>query len=387
MENTPYLYETLLRVLGQHSNWLDLRHRKTLAWMMVGLICSKTVSLGAWTPFVVSQAQYAQSLVRRFRRWLANNRLTVEPLYGPLIEQAVVGWVGKRMYVALDTSMLWNTYCLIRLSVIYRGRAVPLVWRVIEHGSAAVSFETYQDLLNEAKSRLPFACKVIFLADRGFADTQLMGHLRELGWHFRIRIKSTFWIYPSHLAPFQVGEIALKPGHLSCWQEVSITDKHFGPVHLAVARPLGSDEYWYVVSDESAELKTLEEYGLRFDIEENFLDDKSNGFQLESSLIRSAKALERLCFVLAMTTLYLVSVGTSVVKKGQRRLVDPHWFRGSSYLKIGWNWVNYALNRGYELITSVYLSGEPDPEPAMASKKQDEKRRQARFVFEYQEAA
>jgi hypothetical protein len=387
MENTPYLYETLLRVLGQHSNWLDLRHRKTLAWMMVGLICSKTVSLGAWTPFVVSRAQYAQSLVRRFSRWLDNNRITVEPLYGPLIEQAVVGWVGKRMYVALDTSMLWNTYCLIRLSVIYRGRAVPLVWRVIEHGSAAVSFETYQDLLNEAKSRLPFACKVVFLADRGFADTQLMGHLRGLGWHFRIRIKSTFWIYPSHLAPFQVGEVALQPGHMSCWHEVSITDKHFGPVHLAVARPLGSDEYWYVVSDESAELKTLEEYGLRFDIEENFLDDKSNGFQLESSLIRSAKALERLCLVLAMTTLYLVSVGTSVVQKGQRRLVDPHWFRGASYLKIGWNWVHYALNRGYELITSVYLSGEPDPEPAMASKKQDAKRRQARFVFAYQEAA
>ena len=387
MENTPYLYDTLLRVLGQHANWLDLRHRKTLAWMMVGLICSKTVSLGAWTPFVVSQAQYAQSLVRRFRRWLDNNRITVEPLYGPLIEQAVVGWVGKRMYVALDTSMLWNTYCLIRLSVIYRGRAVPLVWRVIEHGSAAVSFETYQDLLNEAKRRLPFACKVVFLADRGFADTQLMGHLRGLGWHFRMRIKSTFWIYPSHLAPFQVGAVALQPGHMSCWQEVAITDKHFGPVHLAVARALGSDEYWYVVSDESAELKTLEEYGLRFDIEENFWDDKSNGFQLESSLIRSAKALERLCLVLAMTTLYLVSVGTSVVKKGQRRLVDPHWFRGSSYLKIGWHWVHYALNRGYELITSVYLSGEPDPEPAMASKKQDAKRRQARFVFEYQEAA
>src|SRR5712691_9657955 len=111
MENTPYLYDTLLRVLGQHSNWLDLRHRKTLAWMMVGLICSKTVSLGAWTPFVFSQAQYAQSLVRRFSRWLDNNRITVEPLYGPLIAKAVVGWVGKRMYVALDTSMLWNTYC------------------------------------------------------------------------------------------------------------------------------------------------------------------------------------------------------------------------------------------------------------------------------------
>ena len=124
-----------------------------------------------------------------------------------------------------------------------------------------------------------------------------------------------------------------------------LTGKYFGPVHLAVARPLGSDEYWSVISDEPTDVETLQEYGLRFDIEENFLDDKSKGFQLESSQIRSTKALERLCFVLAMTMLSLVSVGTDVVKRGKGRLVDPHWFRGSSYLKIGWKWVSYALSR------------------------------------------
>ena len=387
MENTPYLYDTLLGVLGQHSKWFDLRHRKTLAWMMVGLICAKTVSLGAWAPYVVGRAQYAQSLVRRFRRWLDNNRIQVEPLYGPLIEQALVSWMGKRVYVALDTSMLWNTYCLIRLSLIYRGRAVPLGWRVIEHGRAAVAFETYKALLEEVQSHLPLACKAVFLADRGFADTQLMSHLRQLGWHFRIRIKTNFWIHPSHLASFQVGAIELQPGHMCFWQGVSMTDKHFGPVHLAVARPLGSEEYWYVISDEAADHKTFEEYGLRFDIEENFLDDKSNGFQLESSLIRSAEALERLCLVLAVTTLYLVSLGTFVVKHGKRRLVDPHWFRGLSYLKIGWNWVTYALIRGYELLTTAYLSSDPESDPAIASKKQDAKRRQFRFVFQWQEAA
>jgi len=387
MENTPYLYDTLLRVLGQHAKWIDLRHRKTLAWMMVGLMCAKTVSLGAWAPYVVGRAQYAQSLVRRFRRWLDNNRIKAEPLYGPLIEHALVSWMGKRVSVALDTSMLWNTYCLIRLSLIYRGRAVPLGWRVIEHGSAAVAFETYKALLEEVQSHLPLACQVVFLADRGFADTQLMSHLRQLGWHFRIRIKANFWIHPSHLASFQVGDIALKPGHMCFWHGVSMTDKHFGPVHLAVARPLGSEDYWYVISDEAAELKTFEEYGLRFDIEENFLDDKSNGFQLESSLIRSAEALERLCLVLAVTTLYLVSLGTFVVKQGKRRLVDPHWFRGLSYLKIGWSWVTYALIRGYELLTTAYFSSDPDSDPAIASKKQDAKRRQGRFVFQWQEAA
>jgi hypothetical protein len=386
MENTPYLYDTLVQMLRQHRKWLDLRHLKTLAWMMVGLIHSGSISLGAWAPFVISRARYSQSTVRRFRRWLDNDNIEVHALYGPLMQQALIGWVDKTLYVALDTSMLWNTYCMVRLSVIYRGRAVPLVWCVLEHGSATVAYDVYKALLDKANTLVPFACKVVLLADRGFADTELMGHLKRLGWHFRLRIKSNFWIScPGH-GGFQVRDIALACGQAQFWQGVCVTTKRFGSVHLAVARPLASDEYWYVISDEPTDVQSLQEYGLRFDIEENFLDDKSNGFQLESSLLRSAKALERLCFVLAMTTLSLVSVGTAVVQQGKRRFVDPHWFRGMSYLKIGWKWVSYALSRGYELISSVSLSSACDPEPAMASKKQY-RLRQYRFAFEQQGAA
>ena len=47
MENTPYLYDTLVQVLRQHRSWLDLRHLKTLAWMMVGLIHAGSISLCA----------------------------------------------------------------------------------------------------------------------------------------------------------------------------------------------------------------------------------------------------------------------------------------------------------------------------------------------------
>src|SRR5215510_4590125 len=353
MENTPYLYDTLVQMLRQHRNWLDLRHLKTLAWMMVGLIHSGSISLGAWAPFVISRARYSQSTVRRFRRWLDNDKIEVHALYGPLMQQALIGWVDKTLYVALDTSMLWNTYCMVRLSVIYRGRAVPLVWCVLEHGSATVAYDVYKGLLDKANTLVPFACKVVLLADRGFADTELMGHLKRLGWHFRLRIKSNFWIScPGH-GGFQVRDIALACGQARFWHGVCVTRKRFGSVHLAVARPLASDEYWDVISDEPTDVQSLQEYGLRFDIEENFLDDKSNGFQLESSLIRSSEALERLCFVLAMTTLYLVSLGTDVVQQGKRRLVDPHWFRGLSYLKIGWKWVSYALSRGYAFCQST----------------------------------
>jgi hypothetical protein len=283
--------------------------------------------------------------------------------------------------------MLWNMYCVARISVIYRGRAVPLVWCVLEHGSASVSYDTYKDRLDRAALLLPGHCQVVFLADRGFADTELMRHLHRLGWHFRIRIKRSFWLYRRGRPRCKVECLAVARGHACFWPRVFITEQRYGPMHLAVARPQQGNDVWYVLSDEPSDVPTLEEYGLRFAIEENFLDDKSNGVQLASSLMRSASALTRLCLVLAMTTLYLVAQGVEVVKQGKRRWVDSHWFRGQSYLKIGWNWVKLALSRGMDLITTMHLSSDCDPEPAMASKRQYQQYCQTRFAFECQDVA
>ena len=386
MESTPRLYDTLVQVLSQHQKWVDLRHLKTLAWMMMGLMQSGKISLTAWAPYVPSRAVYAQSTVRRFARWLANERIEVHALYGPLLQQALVEWGNQILYLALDTSTLWNTYCLVRLSIVYRGRAVPIVWKVLEHSSSSVAYDVYKDVLDKGAERLPFRCTVVFSADRGFADTHLMEHLAKLGWHWRIRIKGSFWMYRHGKRPYKVNRIPLSPGKAVFWQRVYITKQWYRPLHLALGRPEDGKEYWFVVSDEPTESKTFEEYGLRFDIEENFLDDTSNGFQLAPSLIRAANALERLCLVLALTTLYLVSQGTEVVTQGKRRWVDPHWFRGQSYLKIGWSWVKLALSLGYELITRLHLAAEADPAPAMASKIQHQKQPLHFFAMEFQDA-
>ena len=367
MEKSPRLYSELVELCGQPGQWRDVRHLQTLAWMVVGLIHAECVKLTAWVPFVQGRAQYAQSTQRRFRRWLANRRIEVAPLYGPLIQQALQDWGAHTLYLALDTSMLWNQYCLIRLSVVYRGRAVPVVWEVIEHGSSSVTHEAYAALLDAVPSLLPAGVKVVFLADRGFADTELLAHLRRLGWHFRIRIKATFTVLRPGQPACKVEDLALAPGRALFLHNVAITAEQFGPVSLALARHTKTGEYWYIVSDEPTNVHTFAEYGRRFDIEENFLDDKSNGFQLESSLVRDADALTRLCFVLAVATLYLVAQGTQVVAQQKRRWVDPHWLRGNSYLRIGWQWVKSALARGWKLFATLNLSGTPDPEPSRAS--------------------
>jgi len=388
MTNATALYQGLLNLLDR-GQWQDRRHLKTAVNMMVGLILSSSISLTGWIPYTISRALQAQSVQRRFARWLDNDRLDVHFLYAPLIQEALIAWGEATLYLALDTTMLWDQYCMIRLSVVYRGRAVPLAWQVVEHRSAQVAFRVYRDLLQRAAKLLPSGTrKVVLLADRGFADVALMRLCQQLGWRYRLRIKSNFLVHRSGHRSVLVDQLLpQRKGQAVLLQAVSLTGECYGPVHLALARPLGEEEPWLIVSDELTGPQTFKEYGLRFDIEENFLDDKSNGFQLEDSKLRSAAAIERLFFGIATATLYRVVQGSEVVAQGRRREVDPHGFRGSSYLKIGWQWLKQALNKGWQLITCWRLRGGEDPDPAMASRRQYEAAQRKFKQYQYETIA
>jgi hypothetical protein len=78
---------------------------------------------------------------------------------------------------------------------------------------------------------------------------------------------------------------------------------------------------------------------------------------------------------MAVATLVLVSQGVAVVAAGQRRRVDPHWHRGLSYARIGWNWIDHALAHGKALINRLALLTAQDPEPVRSSRRQPDRSR------------
>ncbi|MEF2280505.1 transposase [Deinococcus sp. YIM 134068] len=369
--DAPRLYQAVLAQL-QTGLWNDIRNARTLAWMVAGLLLSQRSFLPAWLPHIHSSATFAQSNERRLRRWLENPAIDPTTIYGPLVIRALRDWGGHTLILALDTSVLFEKFCLIRVSVLFRGRAVPLVSRVLEHPSAQVSTAQLLPVLAEVKGLLDFLGQpeVRLLADRGFCDTQLMAWLRVCGWHYRIRIKSSLILAaPDGQRLCKVGEVRLSPRETRCFHNVTLTGQHFGPVHVALGRPLDGPEQWQVVSDEPTSIETFAEYGERFQIEEGFLDEKSGLFGLEDSKLRDAASLERLILVLAVATLLLVSEGVQIVQRGDRRVVDPHWQRALSYLKIGLRAVQYALSRGQAVFLRLTLQGKPDPEPLSGRKR------------------
>ncbi|MFL5653948.1 MAG: hypothetical protein ACJ8CB_07205 [Ktedonobacteraceae bacterium] len=139
-----------------------------------------------------------------------------------------------------------------------------------------------------------------------------------------------------------------------------------GPVSLALAAPLEQpDDPWFVASSEPTAEVTLQEYGLRFDIEESFRDEKSGGFQLQTSRLATPEALERLLLILALTTLYLTSLGVGVVHAQKSRFVDHHRERRLSYMKLGWQ----QKQAGGLAFAPFWLDPAPDPFPVLSSRR------------------
>ncbi|MEM7591040.1 MAG: transposase [Cyanobacteria bacterium P01_A01_bin.83] len=360
--------------MSQPVAWSHLCHLKTCIWMIVALMHTGSVNLTKWSMYIPCRGQFAQSRQRRIQRWLNNPRINVHRIYGSLIKTALSDWSESKIFLALDTSLFWDEYCLVCLSVIHRGRALPLAWRVMKHESASISFADYREMLKQAQSRLPESVKVILLADRGFIHTELMTMLTtQLGWHYRIRIKSNSWIWRGKWC--QPKNFHFHLGEAICLHNVQIHKGEFyGVVHVILGRNSINGELWAIVSNEKTTLQTFAEYGLRFDIEENFLDDQSAGWNVQRSMIRDVCALSRLWFILSVATLYVTAQGVDVVHAGKRRWVDTHWFRGNSYFRIGWDWVKAALLNGWKLLHSVTFSSYKDLHPAMSSRSQHQKR-------------
>jgi hypothetical protein len=370
MSDSLTLYRTIFdMILNTRVHFHDIRCLITFAWAIVGVLLERSVHLSKWGIHRTGRAK-AASKQRQFVRWLKNAKIEPAMIYRDLVKTVFAEWRNHKIYLALDSSSLWDEFVIVRIALIYRGRALPLSWIVLKQQSTMVAFEKYKQILKDAATILPKGCPVILLADRGFDDNDLFCAARDLGWGFRIRLKKSLRVYRVSKPCLSVGRLMPAKGNALFLHKVWITDRRFGPVYLALAhvQTRNGFEEWAILSDDPTDLRTFDEYGLRFDLEENFLDDKSAGFQLESGEIRNADALARLGLILATATLYLVSTGTAIVSLGLRHLVDTHWQRGLSYFQIGWRWICHALAHLEYLLPFLWFEPGPDPCPAIASK-------------------
>jgi hypothetical protein len=341
VDSRARLHCELTGFLRQHCPVRDQRHLVLLAWMVAGLLLSETVCFDRWKARLPLAHCFAASWQRRCQRWLANSRIDVEALYGPLVLWAMQQWQnpGHTLHLALDTTMLWNRFCVVVVSVVAHGRAIPLLWQTLEHPSASVSASVSIALLEKADQLLAGFGAITLLADRAFPCDELIDWFKSRPrWGYVMRLRGDTEIHGT-AAPLgcQVRKLQLRRGQCRGFRGVRLWADGSQSVSLVIAHPTGLpvEEPWYLISNRAPDLDLVWSYEKRFCCEQLFRDQKSGVFHLADSGLREPQRIDRLLLVIAIAVLAGSLQGYALSLAGLRRQVDPHWKRGMSFLRIG----------------------------------------------------
>ena len=119
----------------------------------------------------------------------------------------------------------------------------------------------------------------MLLADRGFANHELIGWLRTSRWHYAIRLPADVLLHGARRYPTVVGSMFPPVGEACLYRQVGLWLDGAHRCNLVLATVKGAKQPWAVITDESPTLQTLWQYALRFRVEELFLDSKSGAFE------------------------------------------------------------------------------------------------------------
>ena len=187
---TPLLYRQLQEQLSQWVLPQDRRHLQGVAEAVAAILQSQSAVLGKWIPYLTHRGCSARAHLERVAYLLHNDHISAQRFYIPLLQALKHGLQETAVTLVLDTSMLWDQYCLIEVCLVWGGRSLTLAQVVLGHGIATVGFADYRQVLEAAQAVLPIGCQVTFLADRGFQPRELLRWLQQQGWHWALRVKS-----------------------------------------------------------------------------------------------------------------------------------------------------------------------------------------------------
>lgn len=292
----------------------------------------------------------AASLTQRLRRLLRNKAVKPPELYQPVARFLLSCFVGGGMSLILDATDLGGRLPVLFVALAYRGRALPLLWRMLP-AMGCSEFREQKALLSQVAALVPPSVQVTLLADREYGSVPMTRFCLSHGWHFCLRLKKNRWFTQTDGQEKQIGSLPLTPGGRLFVADIRLPALPEQALSLSCgwSRDNKDDEPWYILSDLPADHRVLATYAVRFHIEEMFRDFKEFGFRLETTHLKDPERVSRLLLCVCLAHVWLMNTGVWASKRGWRRRVDRHRKRQLSYFQIGWRFLQQLWACGLPL--------------------------------------
>jgi hypothetical protein len=263
------------------------------------------------------------AVVQRLREWYLEAQqksgdqrrdLEVTRCFAPLLRWIVQSLVGSsgQLALALDATSLGERWTVLAVSVLVRGCAIPVAWKVLPAHAKGSWRPHWESLLTHLAGSVPTDWLVVVLADRGLYARWLSTAIVRCGWHPFLRINLGVKVRPVGTEQFD---------WLSRWVPQG-GDRWQGEADCFVHKPsrlrctlllqweAGYEYAWAVITDLSAAQANIAWYALRAWIEAGFKDLKRGGWGWQHSKMGQASRVERLWLAMAVALVWTVRLGS-----------------------------------------------------------------------------
>jgi len=291
----------------------QIRHLRTLAALISGIVGSGKVSLPA-VAGKVPDGKHRDSRVKRFERFLKNQRVTQETFFLPFARALLASLPEGPLVLVMDASQLGRGCLALVVSVRFRKRALPIGWLVVKGDKGHLSEERHKELLEQVALLVPEGRSIIFLGDGEFDGCALLAALRERGWDFVCRTAKNVLLEEAEFpgCPFSFSDLCVEPGECIEVPDTFFTGEGLGPLLAVAVWQSGCKEPLFLVSSLELGQEALFWYKKRFLIETLFSDQKSRGFHLHQSHLSEPARLARLLMASCLGYIWLVLLGAQV---------------------------------------------------------------------------
>lgn len=323
------------------------------------------------------------------KRGPSRRALDVEVCFAPLLRWVLSLWQkssnggqdgsGKALVLALDATLVRDRLAVLSVSIMFRGSAIPVAWKIMRAGAEGEWVRPCRRLFEHLAEAVPPAQTVLVLTDRGLESRRIFAAITDQGWHPMMRLTrrgtwreagQTHWYALSRVLSGP-GRYYLGEGHLFKTDPFRCT--------LAALWEEDSEEPWLLMTDLTPKQcrskdHSAASYGLRSWIEQGFRCLKGGAYHYQRTRITDPKRAERVWLVMAVSLVWTHALGsaafgeeppTAEVPGGLLGLFNVGVRRVLGVHRSGWIEILVAALRGEDLPLPSELG--PGPLPAFPS--------------------
>ena len=331
------------------------RHLNTLAAMISGIVGGKNTQL----PKIAEKApdgNQVESRVKRFSRFINNEKTKSELYFLPFAESLLYNLSLETLVLIIDGSVVGRGCICLMVSVVYKGRALPIAWTVVKGNKGHLPEEAHIELVEQVKRLVPEKAEVVFLGDGEFDGINLQKIVTDYGWKYVFRTALSINIYwDAYEFKCDYLSSIIDTGEFIGVPDVLFTNDKYGPVMIICWWNKGYKDPIYLVTNMDSAEESCKYYSKRFKIETLFSDQKSRGFKIDKSHYSEPERLSNLLIASCLAYIWIVYLGALCMVNGWIKTIHRSDRCDLSLFQIGLRFLEHCLNEGLPIPVSFRM--------------------------------